>query len=232
MELFQILLNFRSQFDFMIRVLIGLLIFSSSICNCFAQQLMSRLPNRNVLYIGVSNPIEIIACGYKLGDINITADNGRIVRGEGSTFSVFPNETPFIKIKYTIKGKTIAEEEYRVKSTIDGLRAVLGPIEDEGSMSKSNIQAYEGISFGFECMEVYTEYLLKYYRLRILRDGISYVDERFDNGPRFDEKAKSILKNIKIGDEVLFSDMKFCIPNAKSDQLYKTPNPYIRVKIK
>ncbi|MFO7657751.1 MAG: GldM family protein, partial [Bacteroidales bacterium] len=77
----------------------------------------------NVLYIGVDNPVKIAASGYRSSKLEASIDNGTI-SGSNGEYIVRPEKPGKAMITVSIKGKTIQQSQFRVKTVPDPVAAI------------------------------------------------------------------------------------------------------------
>ena len=197
-----------------------------------AQQVLSRADRMNVMYVGVENPITIMAFKVPIKEVSLEMANCAIKRMDDFHFTVTPTKLNYkgetLQFKY--KGKVIGEEVYRVKS-VPPPPAGVGGIKDVGVMSTGEFKAQIGIGCYDEASFIPKGCSITFFRFRIIRNGILIVNKEYNDSQVFNDDFKATIKQIQSGDEVLFSDMKYKNRGVNETQ-NKTENSFIFIKIK
>ncbi len=199
-------------------------------CSLFAQKAMTRADKMNILYLGLSNPISLFGT-VPVEDLTIEMEDAQITADGNGKYTIVPETTGRLVLIIKYKGKEIGKDFYSVKP-LPYVRASFGSIRDEGVMGIGEFMAQSGIIARVEGFEVDYHLLVKEFRLRIIRNGVKIFDQKVVDEPRFKAETRKVIDSIKVGDEVLFSDIKFRMPDKKSTELHATLNPYIKITIK
>ncbi|MFW6275775.1 MAG: M56 family metallopeptidase, partial [bacterium] len=77
----------------------------------------------NVLYLGVNNPVTIVASGYDADELEVSIDNGNI-RGDEGEYIINPGQPGAAVVTVSHKGKEIQRTEFRVKEVPNPVTAV------------------------------------------------------------------------------------------------------------
>lgn len=215
------------------------LAFFMSYCS-YGQRAMTRADKMNILYVGVDNPITLLA-DVKMEEVSFSMPAVRITPVDKSRYIIIPNEVGTFPLEIRHKGKLIGQEMYRVKD-LPLATASIGIVEDERqsskgaevTMTKAAVTAQKGIILTLNNFDFEVQMRVKEYTISILRAGVKHSERTFKDNAAFNDDAKRMLESLQPGDELLISGIKYEIANGKTtyNQLYNTENTQIKVTIK
>lgn len=164
----------------------------------------------NVLYIGVDNPIEIVAKDIPTENLKLTIRGGIILkRGDGWIIRVKKPGKAALTVTHPTKGKS--EFTFRIKR-VPTPRVVLANGEVDGAISTTIMSVQGGLlakleDFPFDC-----KCAVQSYRLYYIPKGSEKVELQAKGG-KFAGKIKNLLTRIiKSGDVLLFQNVKVRCP--------------------
>lgn len=168
----------------------------------YAQKVVVSNPVSNVLYLEVSNPIDVVVEGLKCSNLKLKTDNGSI-SGENCKYVFNPERTGPLKISVYNKGKLIDESIVPVVNLT--IKAVLnGPVDDSG---KRIIEKLRGISAEVEQVHLEIEHYELEYDVMIVR-GLEVVYTSSFSDKNFNHELKDELRRTTENDIIIFSNIK------------------------
>ncbi|MBN4066041.1 gliding motility protein GldM [Candidatus Amoebophilus asiaticus] len=179
------------------------------------------LTKMNVMYIGVDNPVEVSAPGFPKDKVTASLIGSGSLSGGKGKYIGRVNKVGKVKIVVTAETasgdkKRMGEFDFRVKRVPDPV-AQIGKKEG-GVISREVLRVQGGISavlidFDFDV------------RYTVIRHNITYLPKRGDpkvltnqKGALFSARAKSILKNCKAGDRIIFDEIFARMPKTKDSR--------------
>lgn len=214
------------------------LAFFMSYCS-YGQRAMTRADKMNILYVGMDNPITLLA-DVKMEEVSFSMPAVRITPVDKSRYIIIPNEVGTFPLEIRYKGKLIGQETYRVKAlplataSIGITDEMSRPVVGEVTMTKAAVTAQKGIILTLNNFDFEVQMRIKEYTISILRAGVKHSERTFNDNAAFNDDAKRMLESLQPGDELLISGIKYEIANSKTtyNQLYNTENTQIKVTIK
>lgn len=194
-----------------------------------AQEVMSKITDRNNLFLGISNPVTVFSKRLPVSGIIVTTDNGTIAYESPGKYYISPAHWGKLNLKMFYKGKLIGEDMYYVSRLIPPT-VFLGRVSEHADMSMAELNAQQGLRASIKEHNLNVAGKVKEFRLRIVRDGFLITDTVFKNGPIFDKKYREKIKVIKTDDEVVFSNFKIS-PIRGETQLRSALNAVIKINI-
>ncbi len=201
----------KSRYLFFLMVLISTTIYAQENGN----DVVIALPNINVLYAGISNPIQIAVPGITSEKITATVTNGSITK-TGTGWEIQPTtESEPVILTVSVNNQKLTEKTFRVIS-IPVLHAVLAG-KVNGAVSKNEI-----IKTGILEIEM-NEFLLnnsfdvKSYNFQYSENGNN--KEISVNSNKLTDEIKSIISNMKSGQDVIFKDIKVASPDGRTQNI-------------
>ena len=176
----------------------------------------------NVFYIGVDNPVAVSAAGVSSNDIrvSISGGGGQIKKIAKSNYIVTVSKPGECKINVSGGPKPFSKT-FRVKRIPDP-QARLSKSAG-GTMGNGEFKAQAGVcafldNFDFDAVCKIQGFNLVYVAKR--QDPVESVN----NGPRYNEKSKRLVRNAKPGDIYYFDNVKARCPG---DQAGRTINSMV-----
>lgn len=204
----------------------------------YGQQAMTRADKMNILYVGVNNPITVLA-DVKMEDVTFSMPAVSITPVDKNRYIITPDEVGVFPLEIRYKGELIGRELYRVKAlplatASIGIADKSKPAKaDEVTMTKAAVTAQKGIILSLNNFDFEVHMRVKEYTISILRAGVKHAERTFKDNAVFNDDAKRMLESLQPGNELLISGIKYEIANGKTtgNQLYNTENDHIRIKI-
>ena len=175
----------------------------------------------NVFYVGVKNPVSIVAAGVPSATIQVKGEGVALRKVGASKYIAEPDQVGEVRVVVTGEGLPPTSFGFRVKRIPDPVMKMgrrLG-----GSISVSEIGVHPGIypdleGFDFEAKCQVTQFEL----VRVPKNGdVSIVDNK---GGRFKKNAKRVLRLAKRNDVYYFDKIKVKCPG---DNISRTVNSMI-----
>jgi GldM C-terminal domain len=188
----------------------------TAIITGFSQHISIASERLNELYIGVDNPLSIIAENYPCSSIIVKTDNGKISGkschytyrgGTGGRAGII------LYIKQKGRLKEIGRLPFRVKYIPDPIPRV-GPSAG-GNMRKDILCAQQYIRGGIETMDLDAVYPIDSFKVCITRGDTCLYNEIQNAGGAFNDAVSNALCNTKEGDTVIFKNIWARAPDGR-----------------
>ena len=196
--------------------LVGLLI-GSSMAVIFAFKVLTDPPacaisldKMNVFYLGVDNPITVVARGVPRDQLVVEASGVTLIKGEGDQYIV-RGTTPG-EASITVSGGDIMKTtfKYRVKRIPDPVPRLDSRCKQGGGghcsfkLNTGLIGVLQNFDFDAKCD-------VQGYKMTYIpkdQDPITV----FNSGSRFSESAQALVNKAKMGDQYFFDEIKVRCP--------------------
>ena len=208
---------------------------------CQGQQAITRADKMNILYVAVDNPITLMA-DVNMEEVTLSMPEANIKFIHENRYIITPKKVGAFTLDIKYKGQLIGQEVYRVKALPPATAAFVIADEEllsmrvieEGTMTKAELIAQKGVGLTLDNFDFMVQMSVREYTLSIFRAGAKQAERTFKDGPEFNNAAILMLENLQPGDELFISGVKYEIvdPKVSHDQLYKTENAGIKIKIK
>lgn len=156
----------------------------------------------NLFYIGVPNPVTIVAAGVKREDMKVTVSNGdiKIINGEYVVYPKVAGKKSIVNITAVVGGKlqNIGNMEFRVKRVPDPVATVGG--SNSGVISKAVLSAQKGISAELKDFEFDMKFKISSFNISSIKG--SFIVEESSNSTYFTAKQKQLIKSLSSGSKV------------------------------
>jgi GldM C-terminal domain len=179
----------------------------------YAQHAVVALEKMNVLYMGVNNPVSVAMEGIDDSKLKVSIDNGRITKNADGGFTVNTTRTGLAIVTIEWQGGK-AEKKFRVKPLPD-------PVAVVGSYGQGHLKADNDINlalmvifenFDFDCRANVAGFKLT----RISKNGES---KQVNVVGAFNQDCADLIKNKKIGDTFIYSDIRCLCPGDSLPRL-------------
>lgn len=186
-----------------------------------AQQCVVANEKMNVVYVGIPNPMKIVAENRSCDDLVVRTDNGKVERSTESPclFYAVP-EKPGIMIFKVSAGKAkeqlLQELRFRAKLIPSPEARVAG--KTGGSILRNVMKAQVGITAGLTNFEYDVRFTIDTFTVDISRDGKSVFSEH-TKGNRFSEAARNAFNTLQSGDAIVFSGIVAIGPDSYPREL-------------
>jgi hypothetical protein len=190
--------------------IISMFILSLLITQVRAQQrILISADKMNIAYLGMDNPLTIVAEGYGCDQIVASCSNGTLTKGIGCQYFFRPEKEGFCDIVLrakTKKGtKEIGKTTYKVRLAPTGSVSLAG--KSSGKIADEIFKVQKGLSISFNNAELECDWRIQKYRIVVVRDSeLLYEEDNY--GPFFNDKFQGQLKTLKAGDRVIFENIK------------------------
>jgi GldM C-terminal domain len=180
-----------------------LLLFSLKIQ---AQKSVVALEKMNVLYMGVNNPVSIAVEGIEDSKLTVRIDNGSIVKNANGGFDVNTARSGLAIVSIEWQGGK-AEKKFKVKPLPDPVAMVenygQGHLKANTDISLALFVIFE--NFDFDCRASVAGFKLT----RTSKNGES---KQVNVQGAFSQACADLIKNKKIGDTFIYSDIRCLCP--------------------
>lgn len=187
----------------------ALLLFLISIFylqQCEAQKVVVANLKENIAYIGIPNPLGILAEGYKWDQIEVSTDNGMIERQDDGRIYVFQPDKAG-KALITLKAKTgkkkaIGTMEFRVKFLPNPVPDIGG--QNGGMLAKNRLVVWPGLIARLKGFDLEVKFNIQAFSFAVFRQDSSLFNKSNIEGPLFSEELKQHFRQTKEGDKLIF----------------------------
>lgn len=170
----------------------------------------------NVLYMGVTNPIEISAAGVPSNNIRVSIDNGSIRRNSDGTYDVTGVGGSEANISVSAEGMT-ATRKFRVKR-IPNPSPQFTPTKGGGAMGDGEFKAYKGLMAHLDNFDFDVRCEIVSYSLwRVPKRQDPEISEG-NNGQGYNGRSSAIAAKASSGDIFAFRDIKARCPGDGSNR--------------
>ncbi len=188
-----------------ILVVLALLVASKS----QAQVCAVQATKMNVAYVGIDNPLRIVAEGHTCDEIEVWTNNGEIVKNEGCSYVYRPEKEKFdtkIVVSLRKNGKLIYVDSigYRARNIPN---AEIREDREWGKMRQSTLKAQTTLNISFPYFEFDHRFIISSFQFGIYRCGEEVFSKK-NSGPAFDKEVLKAIRTIKVGDLVFIDDLK------------------------
>jgi gliding motility-associated protein GldM len=170
------------------------------------------IPNMNILYFGIDNPVQIAVPGINSEKVSATVTNGSINKTSDGWVIRPSAASGTVNLSVLVNNQKVSEKIFRVKP-IPAPHAVLAG-KGVGLMSKNGI---------IEAGEIDTE--MKDFLWDIKFEIVSYTFLYTENGNdieisatgnKLTDEMKSIISNLQRGKNIVFKDIRAISPDNNS----------------
>jgi len=170
--------------------------------------------NMNIIYRGVSNPVEIAVPGVKSDKVSATITNGTILKSS-NRWEVKPGEGAECIISVMVDGKKVADRIFRVK-LIPPPQAVFAG-KSEGTLDKFVALQASELSAEMKDFMWDLKFVITGFTFLISMDGMDYELMSEDN--LITEKMKSLMAKCEPGKSIIFKDIMSMGPDGRPKKL-------------
>ena len=168
----------------------------------------------NVLYRGLANPIEIAVPGITSDKVTASVTNGTIKKVNNG-WEVSPGDQSESVVTILVNNKKVSEKFFRVKNVPDPIAVFAGKYD--GSIPKDIALKTEVLEVELKDFDWDLRFTVKSFIL-LCTNGKSDFEE-ISNGNRITDKMKSLIADCKVGQNIVFKDIKAIGPDGRSRNL-------------
>jgi beta-lactamase regulating signal transducer with metallopeptidase domain len=165
----------------------------------------------NVLYIGITNPVNISVSEYAANDITVSIDNGSIT-GKNGEYIVKPHQAGKAVITVAAKGKTIKETEFRVKylpPPVVALKPFTGKADliKGGDISKDDLLKADGLRITIENSEYELPMKITSFDAVVRAADKTVVKTASTAEDKYSAEQIDLIKSLNKGQQVTFENI-------------------------
>jgi gliding motility-associated protein GldM len=164
----------------------------------------------NVLYRGISNPIEIAVPGVTSDKVSATITNGTINR-VANGWEVIPGEQAVSIITVSVNNKKVSEKIFRVKYIPEPVAVFAGI--NNGAISRNSALKTEALEAKLIDFDWDLKFKIESFKFFISNDTED-IEIQSDGG-KLTDKMKSLMSGLKRGQTIVFKDIKSIAPDGK-----------------
>lgn len=181
----------------------------------YGQGLAVSADKMNVAYVGIDNPLTIVAEGYDCSQLIVTSNNGKLIKGEDCQYNFSPDKQGTCDINVSVKTKTgikhVGIKKYRAKLLPSPRVALAG--KSEGRISTAVFKQQLGISMIFDNCEYEIKGAVTKFRIVFLYvEGTAFEAE--NSGANFSPEVQQEMKKLKLGDKIVVENIKGIVANG------------------
>jgi hypothetical protein len=181
------------------------------------QQVAIMADKMNIAYLGLNNPLTIVAANYPCDEISVTTDNGSIRKNEDCGYDFYPAKAGIANILVFNKGKEeIGAQKYRIKYLPAPTGRVAG--KTGGSVGLAEFKAQIGIAAYLDGFDFQAHFAVSGFKIGVYR-AANLIYDHLNKGARFDSSTRSFFQTLQINDRVLFSDVRCACPDNRVHQM-------------
>lgn len=167
------------------------------------------LPNMNVLYAGISNPVQIAVPGVTSDKVTATITNGSISKSTNG-WEIKPSTTTGpVTLTVLVNNKKVSEKTFRVK-TIPVPHAVIAG-KGNGTVSKNEVIKSGTIETELKDFLWDLKFEIKSFSFLYSKNGSN--QEISNTGNKLTEEMKSLISSLQSGQNIIFKDIKAIAPD-------------------
>jgi hypothetical protein len=168
----------------------------------------------NVLYRGMANPIEIAVPGVTSDKVTAIITNGTLSK-TSTGLSVSPGEQDESIITVLVDNKKVSEKTFRVKNVPNPVAVFAGKYD--GNITKDIALKTEVLEVELKNFDWDLKFAIKSFIL-FCSDGKSDFEE-ISNGNKITDKMRSLIADCRVGQNIVFKDIKAIGPDGRSREL-------------
>lgn len=199
-----------------------ILLFLLGFQGVFGQEFAIENLKQNYAYPWIGNYLRIAIEDENCENVIVKTDNGTIEKLDslGCNFVFVPKilggATLSVYVVENSDTTKIGERIYRIKKWPE-FKPHFGRISSKGQMSRAEFILHQGVRVPMH-FDLNAEITVVSYRITVMRECKSVYNLE-NEGARLDEDNSKILKNVKVGDTVLISDVNIKMPGESHNIL-------------
>lgn len=192
------------------------LLLGINIMPCLAQSYRMCVNEKNVVYLGIDNPIKIVRDDSLSNDVFITSNKGNIISICNDDFSYRPDDLgnaviKICKINPNKDTTVVASQQVKVLEMPKPVFSIRG--EKDGQVDLKILKSTNFIFLYFYNFDIHIESLI--FSILVLRDG-----KVFSINENITHKRRDIYKDLKEGDKIIFYNIYACYSEYKNVRLH------------
>jgi len=168
----------------------------------------------NILYRGMANPIEISVPGITSDKVTASISNGTIKKVTNG-WEVMPFRSSETIVTVLVNNKKVSEEIFRVKNVPNPVAIFAG--KNEGNISKDIAIKTETLDVELKDFVWDLTFTVKSFTLFCSNEKGEY--EETAKGNKITDKMKSLIADIKVGQNIVFKDIQAIGPDGRQRNL-------------
>lgn len=169
------------------------------------------LPNMNVLYAGISNPVQIAVPGVTSDKVTATITNGSINKTSNGWEIKPSNVSGTVILTVLVNNQKVSEKTFRVKPISIPFAVIAG--KGAGVVSKNELIKAGEIGTEMKDFLWDLKFEIKSYNFLYSENGNN--KEISATGNKLTDEMKSIISNLQSGKDVIFKDIKAIGPDSR-----------------
>jgi hypothetical protein len=166
--------------------------------------------NMNILYRGVTNPVEIAVSGSPSDKVTATVSDGTIMKTDKS-WLVTPGSQDELTITVLVSGKIVSDRKFRIKNIPQPVAQFAG--KSEGSISKET--AMNTLQVTADLISFDWDMSFRVVSFRFVYHKAGYVNELASTSDKITDQMRNVIKDFTSGDKFGFEDIRAVGPDGK-----------------
>jgi hypothetical protein len=166
-----------------------------------AQKVAVAATKENVLWVGLPNPLIVIAEGYMCKDIVVTTSDGKLEPGnDDCEYTIYPEKWGKLLITVSSKkqpAKALGLMEFRVKRIPPPVARIGG--KEGGEIRKPILQVQLGVVAALTGFDFDARFIVTKYTLTLTRGSNIYFSHN-NKGAKFEQPVFDAFREIAVGD--------------------------------
>lgn len=181
------------------------------------------LTKANVVYIGITNPVNISVSGYAANAIEVAIDNGTI-EGESGEYVIKPVRPGKTLITVKAGGKTVQEKEFKAKFLPPPV-VVLAPAPGSsnlikgGNISKEELVKAGGVIVTVENADIDLQFKVLSFTLGAITNNNEQGTSAVSNSDKFSADQLKLIQSLKKDQKIIIDGITAAGPDGKPRKL-------------
>jgi len=181
------------------------------------------LTKANVVYIGVTNPVNISVSGYAANAIEVAIDNGTI-EGESGEYVIKPVRPGKTMITVKAGGKTVQEKEFKAKflpSPVVALAPTSGStnLVKGGNISKEELVKAGGVMVTVESADIDLQFKVLSFTLGTITNNNEQGTSAVSSSDKFSAEQVKLIQSLKKDQRIIIDGITAAGPDGKPRKL-------------
>lgn len=164
---------------------------------------------KEILLIGIDNPIKIVVPEFKSSNLTVEVDNGSI-SGNNENFIIVPKTEGVLTLSINNKGDLVQKREFQVSKIPSPIAKVMG--KSGGPISEGLLHNAVGIVADFEDFKYDIKSKIVNFNL-VITDGVNTKEFELKSN-RFNIAQKEAIQNTTKGDQLIINNIKARLPDG------------------
>jgi len=167
----------------------------------------------NVIYVGVDNPVTIVASGIDQTDLEVSIDNGTI-RKEGGNYIINPAHYGTATVNIAADGEKIGSKEFRVKNleTPQPYLVLEENLIQGGEITLADLVKAKGISVVIPNFIFDVKFQVVSFNVNVTEGGITIIEK--SDSEMFTDAQKNLIRRLRPGQTCIIGEINAVGPDG------------------